>query len=52
MAGLMTWALWHHHNAAIFDKIAPSTSVVVAAIKDDARFCAIAGAKDLALLPL
>lgn len=33
VAALTTWSLWRHRNVVIFDKIAPSSSSLVAAIK-------------------
>lgn len=53
IVALTAWAIWKHHNAAIFDGLRPSTADLVLSIKDDARLWAKAGAKGLAsLLPV
>ena len=47
---LAAWSLWRHRNACIFDNARPSTTLLLQAIKDDARIWASAGAKDIANL--
>uniref|UniRef100_A0A453BPC4 Uncharacterized protein n=2 Tax=Aegilops tauschii TaxID=37682 RepID=A0A453BPC4_AEGTS len=53
IATLIAWSHWQHHNAAVFDKIMPSTSDLVRAIMEEARSWAAAGAKGVnALIPV
>ena len=53
IAVLTAWSLWRHRNVVIFDKIAPSSTSLLAAIQEEARYWTSAGAKGLsAFIPV
>lgn len=47
VALLVPWMIWKHRNACVFDHVAPSLVELDAAIKDESRNWAKAGAKGL-----
>jgi hypothetical protein len=44
---LVPWMIWKHRNACVFERARPSTSALLAHIKDEAQAWAMAGARGL-----
>jgi hypothetical protein len=50
LVALVAWWIWKHRNACVFDGIAPSVSVVLQNIKDEAVVWCRAGVSGLCSL--
>jgi hypothetical protein len=44
---LVTWLLWKHRNACVFDGVPPSIRKIVQEIHEDVKLWGMAGANDI-----